>query len=163
MVAALLATAIDYLAKEVNPMKWYFVPLSVLGIMFLGGLGWYIGGLEKPYLACTIVLLAGIGNWIWRYKWYDFGPLSLFVCAFGGLFGWYFFAGESSDYIKQGSFAVMIAATGYWVMCAFKDFKGLKRATSLALSNVPLAIVATILAPLIFMVALFMSHHYHLH
>ena len=94
MVAALIATAIDYWAKEVNSMKWYFVPLSVLGITFLGGLGWYIGGLEEPYLACTAVLLGGIGYWIWQHKWYDFGPLSSWCVRLVGCLGGTFLQGK---------------------------------------------------------------------
>lgn len=143
-------------------MKWYFVPLSVLGITFLGGLGWYIGGLEKPYLARTAVVLVAVGQLIWRYKWYDFGPLFLLVSAFGGLFGWYFLAGGSSDYIKQGCFAVMTATMAYCFMCVFKNFKELKKETLLVFSNVPAAILA-VLIPLIFLVSLVVSHHYHLH
>ena len=161
MVAALIATAIDYLAKEVNSMKWYFVPLSVLGITFLGGLGWYIGGLEEPYLACAAVVLVGIGKLIWQYKWYYFGPLSLLVSTLGGLFGWYFLTGESSDYFKHGCFAVMTAAVAYSFMCIFKNFKGLKRISSSEFSSVPLAIVG-VLNLLTFAVSLAVSHHYHL-
>ncbi len=160
MVAALLATVIDSLAKEVTPMKWYFVPLSVLGFTFLAGLGWYIGGLEEPHLACTVVFLVGIGNGIRVQKWYFFDPLSLLVFTSGGLFGWYFWAGESSDYLKQGCFAVMMAVLAYWVMCVFKDFKGLKRTMSSIFSNAPVAIV-TVLIGLIFAVSLAVSHHYH--
>ena len=142
-------------------MKWYFVPLSVLGITFLGCLGWYIGGLEEPYLACTAVFLVGFGNWIWCYKWYYFGPLSLLACTFGGLFGWYVLAGGSSDYVKNVCFAVMIATLAYWAMCVFKNFKTLKRVISREFSTVPLAIVF-VLSILTFGVFLAVSHHYHL-
>ena len=164
MVAALLATAIDYLAKEVTPMKWYFVPLSVLGITFLGGLGWYIGGLEKPYLACAAVLIVVVAYWVWLMKWYALNPLSHLVRAiggaFGGVLGWYIWGG--TDNLSRACFAVMIASVAYWITSISMDFRYVKRICLPVISNVLNAVVI-IACGLIFVSSLLVSHHYHLH
>lgn len=161
MVAALLATAIDFLAKEVTSMKWYFVPVSVLGIT---GLGWYIGGLEKPEQACAAVLIVVVAYWGWFMKWYASNPLSHLVRAiggaFGGMLGWYIWGG--TDNLSRACFAVMVASVAYWITSVSMDFRYVKRICLPVISNVLNAVVI-IACGLIFLSVLLVSHHYHLH
>ena len=154
------AIKIEALEKEVKDMKWYnFGPLSFLVCTLSGLLGWYIGGLEKPYLACAVVVLAAVAYWVWYMRWYNFGLLSLFVCTLSGLLGWYI---GGTDNLTKMCFAVVLAAVAYWMMSASMDFKKFKRNFSCFSSNVP-CIILSLLVFLIYGTALLVSHHRHLH
>ena len=154
------AVKIDALEKEVKDMKWYYFGLlSLLVCTFHGLLGWYIGGLENPYVACAAVVMAAVVYWVRYMKWYYFGLLSLLVCTFSGLLGWYITGGLEN--LNRACVAVVMAAVAYWVMSASMDFKNFKRQFSYLTSNVHYTILH-ILCALIYAALLLVSHHRHL-
>jgi hypothetical protein len=92
-------------------------------------------------------------------KWYYFGLLSLLVCTFSGLLGWYIIGGLEN--LNRACVAVVMAAVAYWVMSASMDFKNFKRQFSYLTSNVHYTILH-ILCALIYATSLVVSHHRHL-
>ena len=88
-------------------------------------------------------------------KWYHFGLLSLLVCTFSGLFGWYLGGLENRAFVSS---CVTIAAVTFAVICQTTAFK---RKFPVFYSNARY-ITLYILGGLSYAFMMVVSHHYHL-